>query len=92
MEILLLYLALGGTSLVQHARAVAVSLEDEDSAAARRRVGDIVSRDTTRSDEVSIVRAAMESVLENSNASSLRHASIEAFEGRYGDAFGRVFT
>ncbi len=65
--VLLLYLAIGGTSLVQHGRAVAAALSVGDLALARERVGWIVSRDCRALDEAGVSRAAVESVLENGN-------------------------
>ena len=65
--VLLLYLAIGGSSLAQHGRAVAVALAAGDLVLARERVGWMVSRDTAALDEAGISRAAVESVLENGN-------------------------
>ncbi len=66
-EVLLLYLAIGLRSLVQHGDAVAVALEEGDLPRARERVGRMVSRDTGQLDEPAVTRAAVESVLENGN-------------------------
>lgn len=65
VEITLLYLALGGTSLAEHAARVEQALQCGDLALARERVGLMVSRDTGAMDEEQISRAAVESVLEN---------------------------
>ncbi|MDA0424604.1 adenosylcobinamide-phosphate synthase CbiB [Stutzerimonas frequens] len=65
VEIALLYLALGLRSLGEHALPVAQALWRHDLPEARRRVGCIVSRDTTQLDEEGVARAATESVLEN---------------------------
>ncbi|MCD1640031.1 adenosylcobinamide-phosphate synthase CbiB [Pseudomonas stutzeri] len=65
VEIVLLYLALGLRSLGEHALPVAQALWRHDLPEARRRVGSIVSRDTTQLDEEGVARAATESVLEN---------------------------
>lgn len=65
VEIVLLYLALGLRSLGEHALPVAQALRAGDLAEARRRVGWMVSRDTTVLDEQGVARAATESVLEN---------------------------
>lgn len=65
--VLLLYLAIGGSSLAQHGRVVAAALAAGDLAMARQRVGWMVSRDTAGLDEAGVSRAAVESVLENGN-------------------------
>lgn len=67
LDVLLLWLALGGKSLGEHARAVAAPLAAGDLVAARARVGLIVSRDTTQLDADGVATAAVESVLENGN-------------------------
>lgn len=66
-DVLLLYLAIGATSLMQHGRAVAAALADGDLVLARQRVGWMVSRDTLQLNEEGVARAATESVLENGN-------------------------
>lgn len=66
-DTLLLYLALGGRSLVQHGERVAADLAAGDLAAARVHVGWMVSRDTSQLDEEGVSRAAVESILENGN-------------------------
>ena len=66
-DVLLLYFALGGRSLDEHAEAVLSSLQVGDLEGARLRVGRMVSRDTSQLDVVGVVRAAIESVLENGN-------------------------
>jgi adenosylcobinamide-phosphate synthase len=66
-DALVLWFALGGRSLGEHARAVAAPLAAGDLAAARERVGMIVSRDTSELDETGVATAAVESVLENGN-------------------------
>jgi adenosylcobinamide-phosphate synthase len=63
----LLYLALGGRSLGEHARRVSDALEAGDLAAARERVGWMVSRDTGTMQQQDVARATVESVLENGN-------------------------
>jgi adenosylcobinamide-phosphate synthase len=65
VEIGLLYLALGATSLAEHARAVAEALHDHDLPLARQRVGLMVSRDTGKMNQAQVSAAAVESVLEN---------------------------
>jgi len=67
IDVLLLWLALGGRSLGEHARAVAAPLAAGDLPTAREKVGMIVSRDTTQLDEEGVAAAAVESVLENGN-------------------------
>lgn len=67
LDVLLLWLALGGRSLAEHARAVAMPLAAGDLPAARQAVGLIVSRDTSELDEAGVATAAVESVLENGN-------------------------
>ncbi len=67
VSVLLLYLAIGGSSLAQHGRAVVEALAAGDLALARQRVGWMVSRDTATLDEAEVSRAAVESVLENGN-------------------------
>ncbi|MCW3478494.1 adenosylcobinamide-phosphate synthase CbiB [Neisseriaceae bacterium JH1-16] len=64
-SILLLYLAIGAKSLTQHAEAVVDALKGNDLSLARRRVGMIVSRDTSQLTEQDVSRATIESVLEN---------------------------
>ncbi|PKO83546.1 MAG: cobalamin biosynthesis protein [Betaproteobacteria bacterium HGW-Betaproteobacteria-11] len=65
LDVLLLYLALGGQSLAGHGRRVAADLAAGDLAAARLHVGWMVSRDVSSLDEEGIARATTESVLEN---------------------------
>jgi len=67
LSLLLLYLAIGGNSLMEHGRAVAAALAVGDLQLARERVGWIVSRETGELDEAGVSRAAVESVLENGN-------------------------
>lgn len=67
VDALLLWLALGGKSLGDHARAIATPLAAGDLEAARAAVGMIVSRDTTQLDKEGVAKAAVESVLENGN-------------------------
>jgi len=66
-QTLLLYFALGMSSLAQHARAVQAALEADDLPAARIAVGMIVSRDTGAMQNNDAAKAAIESVLENGN-------------------------
>jgi len=67
LDALLLWLALGGRSLAEHARAIAAALAAGDLPAARQAVGLIVSRDTSDLDATGVAKAAVESVLENGN-------------------------
>ncbi|MGE5467972.1 MAG: adenosylcobinamide-phosphate synthase CbiB [Ignavibacteria bacterium] len=67
VDALLLWFALGGHALGEHARAVAAPLVAGDLDAARAAVGRIVSRDTATLDERGVAGAAVESVLENGN-------------------------
>ena len=65
IAILILTIAIGAKSLVQHAKAVSKALKKSDLSLARKNVALIVSRDTSKSDEVAINKATIESVLEN---------------------------
>jgi len=65
ISLLLLWLALGGRSLDEHARPVAVALAAGDLEAARAASGRMVSRDTSALDGEGCARATVESVLEN---------------------------
>jgi adenosylcobinamide-phosphate synthase len=67
IDALLLYLALGGRSLAEHATRVAGDLAAGDLAAARQHVGWLVSRDTSALDESGVAKACVESTLENGN-------------------------
>ena len=67
VDVALLYFALGGRSLAEHARAIAVPLAAGELGLARERVGWIVSRETAALDAEGVARAATESVLENGN-------------------------
>lgn len=64
-DVIFLYLAIGYTSLRQHAVAILTPLKANDLATARQKVGWIVSRDTADLDEVGVRKATIESVLEN---------------------------
>jgi len=63
--LVLLYLALGGRSLMEHARQVVTALKDQDLPLSRQRVGWIVSRETRDMQPADVARATVESVLEN---------------------------
>ena len=67
VDIALLYFALGGRSLVEHATAIANPLAAANLDEARVRLARIVSRDTATLDTAGVARASCESVLENGN-------------------------
>lgn len=67
IDVILLYVALGGRSLAEHAERVAADLADGNLPAARQHVGWIVSRDTSVLDESGVAKACVESTLENGN-------------------------
>jgi len=67
IEIAILYLALGLSSLKQHARKIMASLKSDQLEQARHDLAMIVSRDTEQMDSEDVSRAATESVLENGN-------------------------
>ena len=62
-----LYLVIGHRSLHEHAIAVERALRRGDLTDARRRIGAIVSRDTSDMDDRRIAGATVESLLENGN-------------------------
>ena len=64
-ETLILYLALGGRSLVAHADQVHQALAQGNTSDARRFTGYLVSRDTSNMSERDMSRATIESTLEN---------------------------
>lgn len=66
-EVLLLYLAIGCNSLIQHGRAVAEVLSVGNLEQARQRVSWMVSRDTGQLDSEGVARSTVESILENGN-------------------------
>lgn len=65
--VLVLYFALGLQSLSEHAQRIRQALDADDLLQARLRVGEIVSRDTAAMQPQDVVRAGVESVLENGN-------------------------
>ncbi len=67
VEVLLLYLALGGSSLAEHGRAVGMALAAGDLQAARQQVRWMVDHDAEELDQEGIARSAVESVLDNGN-------------------------
>jgi adenosylcobinamide-phosphate synthase len=64
-EALVLYLAIGRKSLIDHARAVFEALSSDDLPRARHAVSMIVTRDTRDLDAGDVSKAAVETVLEN---------------------------
>lgn len=64
-DLLVLYLAIGGKSLKQHALQVYRPLANNDMAQARHYCSYLVSRDTSELTETQVSRAVVESVLEN---------------------------
>jgi adenosylcobinamide-phosphate synthase len=64
-ELIIGYLALGATSLWQHAKPIQLALESKDLALARQRLSWIVSRNTATLNEEDISKATIESLLEN---------------------------
>ncbi len=67
VQIVVLYLVIGGRSLASHAMLVGNALDNSNLPLARERVGWIVSRDTDQLDEGGVATATVESVLENGN-------------------------
>ena len=67
LDAVLLYIALGGRSLAEHAERVANDLAAGDLPAAREHVGWIVSRNTAELNESGVAKACVESTLENGN-------------------------
>ncbi len=66
-NLLVLYLTLGLKSLAEHASWVTEPLASGDLETARRTVSWLVSRDTGDMDEKQIIKACIESILENGN-------------------------
>lgn len=65
--VVLLYMAIGWRSLIDHANAVVAALNAGDVAAARQRTSYLVGRDTAAMNEHDMSAATLESVLENGN-------------------------
>ena len=65
VSIVVLYIAIGARSLVEHAQTVGHALAAGDLGSARTRTARIVSRDTGAMDENGVVKATVESILEN---------------------------
>lgn len=62
---MILYFCIGANSLTRHARNIETALQNNDLQLARQRVARIVSRDTQNMERPAILRATIESVLEN---------------------------
>lgn len=90
LEIAILYFTLGGRSLGEHAGRVARALRVSDLAAARRKVGRIVSRDTAAMQPGDVARATVESVLENGNDAVFGTLFWFAVAGAPGAVFYRL--
>lgn len=67
VEVVLLYVCIGGRSLQQHVQAVADALAQHDLATARQKLSWIVSRETQLLNEQQIAQASVETTLENSS-------------------------
>jgi adenosylcobinamide-phosphate synthase len=67
VNVVVLYFCLGARSLREHAQAVARRVYSDDLDRAREHLSRIVSRDTALLDRQSIIKATIESVLENGN-------------------------
>ncbi len=66
-EIFVLYFAIGANSLETHAHRIIEPLKNNDLHSARKNIAMIVSRDTSKMQQPEIIRATVESVLENGN-------------------------
>ena len=67
IEVSILYLAIGRKSLLLHAEAIFKPLQNADLLTARTKLSYIVSRDTSNLQQPGIIKATIESVIENSN-------------------------
>jgi adenosylcobinamide-phosphate synthase len=67
VEIILLYVCIGGRSLQQHVLAVKQALDQHDLMTARQKLSWIVSRETTQLSEQQVAQANIETTLENSS-------------------------
>lgn len=67
LGVLVLYFCIGCRSLSEHARAVAEPLFNNDLATARQRLSRMVSRETEGLNKEAVVKATVESVLENAS-------------------------
>ncbi|GIX32029.1 MAG: cobalamin biosynthesis protein CobD [Porticoccaceae bacterium] len=88
--VLVLWLALGGKSLADHARAVEGPLAAGELDAARRAVAHLVSRDAARLDGTGVARAAVESVLENGSDAVVGSLFWHALAGPAGVVLHRL--
>jgi len=70
MDIFIVYLAIGFSSLLLHSSRVEKALIDDGLGAAREQVAMMVSRDTVRMNEEQVASAAIESTLENGGDST----------------------
>lgn len=67
VDSIILYLAIGRKSLLQHAVAIETALKQNDILQARKKLSYIVSRDTHGLSMVDVSKATIESLVENSN-------------------------
>ena len=67
LDLLILYLAIGRRSLMQHASAVMQPLYENKLEQAKHKLALMVSRDTAPMQQAHVIRASIESVIENSN-------------------------
>ncbi|MDH5731818.1 MAG: adenosylcobinamide-phosphate synthase CbiB [Gammaproteobacteria bacterium] len=67
LSVLIVYLCIGAKSLEQHVQAVSQALTDNDLSQSRHELQKIVSRDTQAMDEAQVVKASIETSLENGN-------------------------
>jgi adenosylcobinamide-phosphate synthase len=88
----ILYLAIGGKSLFQHAKKVRDALLANDLPAAQEAVSRIVSRDAQALDQEGVARAAIESVLENGNDALFATLFWFAVAGAPGAALQRLLN
>ena len=65
LDVVILYLAIGFKSLLQHSKAVEASMLELNLEQARERVAMMVSRDSTKMSSTEIASATVESTLEN---------------------------
>lgn len=70
VDVVIVYLAIGHKSLLQHVGAVLIALRQNDLTLAKHRLAYIVSRDVTNLDNTGVAKAAIESTLENGSDST----------------------